>query len=267
MQQHVGCVVARRDRSPQLVFHPEGGIRQRPVVPFRRDRAIPFDDLEMGREAQRESVVLLSFVSHVVSADPELSLPGYVLERDFGGVRVLRRDAAAPVRQCASGADHAPDRRRRLRAAGQRRHPLRGSAVSRGSPAPTNCDRLQSRAIAQRNPTLPRSERPRGRRELASARGTRHMTASFAAIGRLIQTRRKEVQRRWTWAYRTSLPQSGTGRRELEGHDPAPADRLRRTGWTPRCASTRRCSTRGPKNCILLKRYGAPSATVPTDSW
>ena len=62
-------------------------------------RAIPFYDLEMGREAERESVVLLSFVSHLVSADPELSAPGYVLERDFGGVRVLRRDAPAPARQ------------------------------------------------------------------------------------------------------------------------------------------------------------------------
>ena len=55
-------------------------------------RAIPFYDMEMGSDAQRGSVAPLSFVSHLVSADPELEVPGYAVEREFGGVRILRRD-------------------------------------------------------------------------------------------------------------------------------------------------------------------------------
>ena len=63
-------------------------------------RDIPFYDVEMGRDAQSSLVAPLSFVSHLVSADPELEVPGYVLERDFGGFRVLRRDVAvAPARR------------------------------------------------------------------------------------------------------------------------------------------------------------------------
>ena len=69
-------------------------------------RAIPFYDYEMGRDAERGSVSLLSFVSQIVSAQPGLSVPGYSLERDFGSVRVLRRDEpASPVRRWR---DHTP---------------------------------------------------------------------------------------------------------------------------------------------------------------
>ena len=58
-------------------------------------RAIPFYDRELGGGARGSSVEPFSSVSHLVSADPELEVPGYVLERDFGGLRVLRRDPAA----------------------------------------------------------------------------------------------------------------------------------------------------------------------------
>ena len=38
-------------------------------------------------------------VSHLVTGDPDLAVPGYAVEKDFGGVRVLRREEnAAPVR-------------------------------------------------------------------------------------------------------------------------------------------------------------------------
>ena len=41
-----------------------------------------------------------------MSADRELTVPGYSLEREFDGVRILRRDAPAPaVRQWR---EHAP---------------------------------------------------------------------------------------------------------------------------------------------------------------
>ena len=63
-------------------------------------RAIPFYDMEMGSDAERGSVAPLSFVSHLVSADPELEVPGYGVDRDFGDVRILRRHvAAAPARR------------------------------------------------------------------------------------------------------------------------------------------------------------------------
>ena len=62
-------------------------------------RAIPFYDMEMGSDVQRDSVAPLSFVSHLVSADPETEVPGYAVERDFDGMRVLRREAAAPTRR------------------------------------------------------------------------------------------------------------------------------------------------------------------------
>ena len=39
-------------------------------------------------------------VSHVVSGDPTLTVPGYAVEKEFGNVRVLRRiENDAPVRQ------------------------------------------------------------------------------------------------------------------------------------------------------------------------
>ena len=36
-------------------------------------------------------------VSHIVSADPALAIPGYAVEREFGGIRILRRQADAPA--------------------------------------------------------------------------------------------------------------------------------------------------------------------------
>ena len=47
-----------------------------------------------------------SLASHIVSADPGYSVPGYSLERQFGEVRILRRDQnEPPVRPWI---DHAP---------------------------------------------------------------------------------------------------------------------------------------------------------------
>ena len=36
-------------------------------------------------------------VSHVVSADPALAIPGYAVEREFGWIRILRRQVAEPA--------------------------------------------------------------------------------------------------------------------------------------------------------------------------
>ena len=63
-------------------------------------RAIPFYDAFTGRGINQSLTTVAASVSHLVSADPGLAVPGYSLERAFGGVRILRRDAGGmPVRR------------------------------------------------------------------------------------------------------------------------------------------------------------------------
>ena len=63
-------------------------------------RAIPFYDASTGRIINRDLATLSASVSHIVSEVPSLTAPGYSLEREFGDLRVLRRDATEPpVRQ------------------------------------------------------------------------------------------------------------------------------------------------------------------------
>ena len=61
-------------------------------------RAIPFYDAVTGRDAflGRDGFDLASIaasVSHIVTADQRVAVPGYSEERTFGAIRVLRRDA------------------------------------------------------------------------------------------------------------------------------------------------------------------------------
>ncbi len=63
-------------------------------------RAIPLYDGYLGRGVGQDLATLTATVSHVVTTAPDLAVPGYSLEREFGNVRILRRDAAEPpVRQ------------------------------------------------------------------------------------------------------------------------------------------------------------------------
>lgn len=39
---------------------------------------------------------LSTSASHLLSADPAVAVAGYSLQREFGGVRILRRDAGGP---------------------------------------------------------------------------------------------------------------------------------------------------------------------------
>ena len=60
-------------------------------------RAIPFYDantgpLSLSDDGQLELASIAASVSHIVSADPATSIPGYSVERTFGPIRVLRRD-------------------------------------------------------------------------------------------------------------------------------------------------------------------------------
>ena len=65
-------------------------------------RAIPFYDAKSGRLilTGREGIggeALAALVSHIVSADPATSIPGYSVEKTFGTIRILRRDADEPA--------------------------------------------------------------------------------------------------------------------------------------------------------------------------
>ncbi|MCY4484171.1 MAG: hypothetical protein OXC12_14980 [Spirochaetaceae bacterium] len=59
-------------------------------------RAIPFYDAFTGGGINRGLATVTASVSHLVAADPALAVPGYSVQRDFGGVRILRRDAGEP---------------------------------------------------------------------------------------------------------------------------------------------------------------------------
>ena len=63
-------------------------------------RAIPFYDAHTGQGISQDLATVSASVSHLVSEAPDLEVPGYSLERTFGSVRILRRDAGqAPVRR------------------------------------------------------------------------------------------------------------------------------------------------------------------------
>ena len=59
-------------------------------------RRIPLYDAFTGRGVSQDLATLSASVSHVLVADPAVAVAGYSLEREFGGVRILRRDAAGP---------------------------------------------------------------------------------------------------------------------------------------------------------------------------
>ena len=69
-------------------------------------RKIPFYDGVTGSDLKGNVETVSSLVSHIVSADPGFSVPGYSLEQEFGEVRILRRgENEPPVRPWL---DHAP---------------------------------------------------------------------------------------------------------------------------------------------------------------
>ena len=69
-------------------------------------RAIPFYDAFTGRGINRSRTSINASVSHLVTADPRLAVPGYALEWESGGIRILRREASEPPVQ--RWHDHAP---------------------------------------------------------------------------------------------------------------------------------------------------------------
>ena len=63
-------------------------------------REIPFYDSSTGRAFIPDVAALHASVSHIVSANPALTVPGYSVERQYGHLRILRRDENhRPVRE------------------------------------------------------------------------------------------------------------------------------------------------------------------------
>lgn len=68
-------------------------------------RRIPFYDAATGprNNIHGDLQTLQTSVSHLITEDPALEVPGYVVEKEFGHVRILAREAnEAPVRQWQS---------------------------------------------------------------------------------------------------------------------------------------------------------------------
>ncbi len=55
-------------------------------------REIPFYDKFTGRMIEKNPKTVSASVTHIVSENPKISLPGYSLEQKFGSVRILRRN-------------------------------------------------------------------------------------------------------------------------------------------------------------------------------
>ena len=65
-------------------------------------REIPFYDAFSGRVINKDMETIRASVSHIVSANANLAIPGYTVEKQFGDVQIWRRDENdAPVRQWA----------------------------------------------------------------------------------------------------------------------------------------------------------------------
>ena len=63
-------------------------------------REIPFYDAFSGRVINKDMETISASVSHIVSADTSLAIPGYTVEKKFGDIQVWRRDEnEAPIRQ------------------------------------------------------------------------------------------------------------------------------------------------------------------------
>ncbi len=63
-------------------------------------REIPFYDAYSGRVINKDMETISASVSHIVSGDINLTIPGYTVEKNFGDVQIWRRDEnEAPIRQ------------------------------------------------------------------------------------------------------------------------------------------------------------------------
>ena len=59
-------------------------------------RKIPFYDNAGGRMINENPETVSKYVTHIVSENPEITVPGFSLKREFGNVRILRRGENGP---------------------------------------------------------------------------------------------------------------------------------------------------------------------------
>ena len=61
-------------------------------------RKIPFYDVATGygNHLHRDLDTIRASASHLVSGDPDAAVPGYTLDKTFGGIRILRREGDEP---------------------------------------------------------------------------------------------------------------------------------------------------------------------------
>lgn len=63
-------------------------------------REIPFYDAFSGRAIKKDMETISASVSHIVSGDTNVAIPGYAVEKRFGDIQIWRRDKNdAPIRQ------------------------------------------------------------------------------------------------------------------------------------------------------------------------
>ena len=63
-------------------------------------RAVPFYDAFSGRVINKDMETIAASVSHIVSENADLTIPGYTVEKQFGDVQIWRRDENdASIRQ------------------------------------------------------------------------------------------------------------------------------------------------------------------------
>ena len=63
-------------------------------------REIPFYDAYSGRVINKDMETISASVSHIVSGDSNLAIPGYTVEKKFGDIQIWCRDEKeVPVRQ------------------------------------------------------------------------------------------------------------------------------------------------------------------------
>ena len=105
------CVIRTRFslRTAILPMHPEVSAVWQVDRPYFNSpgyyylhRTIPFYDANTGRlifadQEKTEVEAITASVSHIVSADPATSVPGYSVEKTFGTIRILRRDVDEPA--------------------------------------------------------------------------------------------------------------------------------------------------------------------------
>ena len=85
-----------REPGVQAVLHDDLNYFSSPGY-YYLHRKIPFYDINLRRMLiDRDRQPLQAFVSHVLSTDPDLSIPGFRLDQQFGALRILRREAETP---------------------------------------------------------------------------------------------------------------------------------------------------------------------------